>query len=273
MAAVVACAACRADATVAVDVARNGSGAVRVTVVLDRAAAAELGDPAAVPLDDLRARGWEVAPVAADPSTGAVTFRALHRFRSPGEVPGLLEQVGGRNGVFRSTSLEVDAGPLGTDYRFATRVVLSGEPAQFSDPALTEVLGGLALGRTPEELAALAMPPGSGVGLRLEVRLPPGRSGSWEFPVTGGTLTDERVGLSSSVPNTATRQQLLGAGGLLLLALLALTVGLVRRRRGRRRAAAEIAAEAVAGPTVAPTPDPTAAGSGDGIGSGVTPGP
>lgn len=236
MAAVVACAACRADATVAVDVARNGSGTVTLTVVLDRAAAVELGDPAAVPLDDLRARDWRVTPPATDPGTGAVTFRAVHPFRSPDEVPALLEQIGGRNGVFRSTSLVVDAGPLGTDYRFRTRVVLSGDPAQFSDADLTKVLGDLPLGRTPAELAALAAPAGSGVGLRLEVRLPPGRTEAREYPVTGGAPTDERFALSSSVPNTGTRQQLLAAAGLLVLALVALVIGLVRRRRGRRNA-------------------------------------
>ena len=60
----VALAGCRVDARLAVDRSADGSGTVRLTVVLDEGALSALGgfDEArdGVRLDDLRAAGWSV---------------------------------------------------------------------------------------------------------------------------------------------------------------------------------------------------------------------
>lgn len=55
-------AGCRIEPRVDIDVAPDGSGIVRVRVRLDAAAAAEIGDPSLVRLDDIRAGGWDARP-------------------------------------------------------------------------------------------------------------------------------------------------------------------------------------------------------------------
>jgi hypothetical protein len=246
-------AGCRLDAQVGVVVDDDGSGTVTVAVELDPQAAAELGDPAAVVTADLEQAGWVVEDPAGDgggeggEQGGAVRFVVRRSFGSPEDLPAVLDEVGGRDGVFRDVSLTVEGGVDRTTYRFGARVVLSGRPEQFSDPELDAALGNLPLGRTPEELAVLGADDPAAATLRLEVRLPGGEpdtdgevrdgAATWSFPLTGGEPTDQEVGSVSEVLDGRTRA-LLGAGVLCAaLAVVAVVVGLVRRRSSRSRSA------------------------------------
>jgi hypothetical protein len=237
---VVVLAGCRTTARVGVDVRPDGSGTVTVSVVLDAQAAAQLGDPSrTVPLGDLATAGWKVAAAAKDGD--GLCFSGTRAFTSPRQLPAVLAEVGGTDGVFRDVRLAVDDGTFGTSYSFRARVVLSGDPSQFSDADLTKTVGGFALGRTPEELTASGATAPGAATLVVSVELPgdaPETNGTvrggraeWSFPVSGGTATDARLRSASSDTDPQVIVLAAVGAGLLVLALVVLVVGLVRTRR------------------------------------------
>lgn len=231
--------ACRVDGEVAVVVEPDGSGVVTVTMRLDDEAARRLGDPAtALRTEDLVAAGWIVEePAVAD---GGVVLRTRRSFASPEDLPGVLDEIGGVDGVFRDVRLEIDDGFARTEYAFSARVELTGSPEQFGDAALTDALGRLPLARTPEELVFSGAADPSAMTLEVAVELPGGdpdtngdvRDGAavWSFPVTGGEPTSAELSSTATVESGTTRiMVLVGVGGLLVAAGLA-AVGLLRRR-------------------------------------------
>jgi hypothetical protein len=231
---------CRTDVGVAVAVRPDGSGTVTVTVTLDREAAAQLGDPASVSVADLRLAGWRVDdPVRA--ADGGLRFRAVRPFGSPAQLEKVLTEVGGSDGVFRKVDLSIDDGLAATSYRFRGGLELSGDPAQFSDPELTKVLGGLPLGRTPEELRALGADRAAAGRLTVSVDLPGGspdtngtvRAGRavWAYPLTGGRATSTVLRSEASATDGRTVTLVVVGVGLLLVAVVLVVVGLVRTRR------------------------------------------
>ncbi len=232
--------ACQVTADVLVDVDEDGSGQVVVTVRLDAEAARRLGDPAtALRTEDLVAAGWtlEAPDVAGD---GAVVIRAVRGFASPQDLPAVLDEVGGADGVFRDVSLGVADGFASTDYSFDAQVELTGSPEQFGDDALTAALGGLPLARTPEELALEGGSDPDAMTLRVSVDLPGGDPGTdgrvedgvatWSFPVTGGEPTSAPIASTSTVDQPVPRGLLVAASALLVAALGLGAFGLVRRR-------------------------------------------
>lgn len=231
--------ACRVDGEVAVVVEPDGSGVVTVTVRLDDEAASRLGDPTtALRTEDLVAAGWTVEePAVADEG---VVLRTRRSFASPEDLPGVLDEIGGVDGVFRDVRLEIDDGFARTEYAFSARVELTGSPEQFGDAALTDALGGLPLARTPEELVFSGAADPSAMTLEVAVELPGGdpdtngdvRDGAavWSFALTGGEPTSAELSSTATVESGATRiMVLVGVGGLLVAAGLA-AVGLLRRR-------------------------------------------
>lgn len=239
-ASVVLLGACEVRTDVAVRVDEDGSGTVVVTVVMDAEAAARLGDPAtALRTDDLAAAGWTLDEPGTDDG-GTLTLRATRSFASPAELPGVLDEVGGVDGVFRGTELSVGDGFNTTTYTFGTEVELTGNPEQFGDELLTSSLGGLALGRTPEELAFEGAADPSTATLRVLVELPggaPGTNGTvegdravWEFPMTGGEPTAAQLASESSLGGSSTLVLFVLGGVALLVAVGLAVVGLLRRR-------------------------------------------
>lgn len=231
--------ACRVDGEVAVVVEPDGSGVVTVMVRLDAEAARRLGDPAtALRTEDLVAAGWTVEEPAV--AEEGVVLRTRRSFASPEDLPGVLDEIGGVDGVFRDVRLAIDDGFARTEYAFSARVELTGSPEQFGDAALTEALGGLPLARTPEELVFSGAADPSAMTLDVAVELPGGapdtngdvRDGAavWSFPVTGGEPTSAELSSTATVESGTTRLMVLvGVGGLLVAAGLA-AVGLLRRR-------------------------------------------
>ncbi len=217
--------ACEVDAVVAVDVEEDGSGVVSVEVLLDAAAAAGLGDPGAVRVDDLRAAGWRVDDPA-EREGGGVRLAADREFASPDQLADVLAEVGGPDALFSGVRLDIDDGFATTNYDFAATLVTTGSLEQFSDPELAAALGGLPLGRTPEELAAASGEAGS-VELEVRVALPGGvpetdgtlaeGAAAWRVDLTGGSA--ETVELSSSSVVRSQRTTGLLALGSVLVAL------------------------------------------------------
>jgi len=233
-------AACRVDGEVAVRVEPDGSGAVVVTVRLDEEAARRLGDPAtALRTDDLVAAGWTVEDSAA--VDGGLVLRGRRTFASPEDLPGVLDEVGGVDGVFRDVRLEITDGFASTRYGFSAEVELTGSPEQFGDEALTATLGGLPLALSPEELAFSGAADPEAMTLEIAVELPGGepetngevRDGAavWSFPLTGGEATSASLRSSSTVSSGAPRLLVAGSAAALLVAAVLGVVGLVRRRQ------------------------------------------
>ena len=191
-------AACQATATVAVDVQPGGAGTVTVTVRLDKEATTRLGDPkAALSTTDLTTAGWKVA----DPVTkaGQVTFKVVRPFGSPAELATVLDEVGGKGGVFRGTRLTVGNSFASTTYDFRTTVHLTGSLDQLSDPGVSAALGNLPLGRTAEELAAEGATAKGAATLTLDVDLPGAEAATWTRSASGGTPSTVVAQTSSRV--------------------------------------------------------------------------
>ncbi|MEI2697268.1 MAG: hypothetical protein V9E94_02580 [Microthrixaceae bacterium] len=231
--------ACEVRGEVAVEVEEDGSGVVVVTVRLDPEAARRLGDPGtALQMADLVEAGWKLdTPLASD---SGLELRAERPFASPEDLAPVLDEIGGKDGVFREVGLTVDDGLGSTTYDFSAQVELTGNPEQFGDEALTDVLEGLPLARTPEELALEgAADPGAMV-LDVVVELPGGEpetngevfdgASRWSFPLSGGEPTSEQLTAVSSTSSGRTR--LLGALGALCIvsAAVLVVIGMVRRR-------------------------------------------
>ena len=259
---VVVSSACRTTVTVDIDVAENGSGTVTVTADLDTEASNQLGDPSKVSFADLEAAGWTVdAP--ADLDDGGVRFRVVRRFDSADQLPTVLDEVGGTDGVFRDVSLSLTDSFARSSSAFDARVELTGTVDQFTDDELTAALGGLPFGRTPEELEALgANATGSGV-LDVSVALPggtPGTNGTvdgdratWSFPLTGGPPTSEDLQAETTTTDVTTLALVAGGALAVLLGLVALVIGLLRRRR-RPDPPPEVVSPAGTGDDVTPGP-------------------
>ena len=190
---------CRADARVAVRVRPDGAGTVTVSVALDTAAVRALGDPVtALRTKDLTDAGWTVP--APRRRGGGVQLRAVRPFRSPGELAAVLDEVGGRGGVFRGTALTVGDSVASTVYAFRTTVHLDGSLEQFSDATARKVLGGLPLGWTAEELEAAGATRPDAATLTLDVSLPGAeRPAQWRRPATGGSPSTVEARTSSRV--------------------------------------------------------------------------
>ncbi|MHB8466631.1 MAG: hypothetical protein ACYDH6_07580 [Acidimicrobiales bacterium] len=137
-------AACEATARVTVSTTSAGRGVIAVSLILDREAAARVGDVGAgLRVDDLRRAGWVVDPLVTAPD-GSVTATVHHAFA----------------GTFR-TSL----GPIGLDVHRHRGLVSSGEQVTgtvdlrdgldaFSDPSLARALGTSSLAGFVQRLQA-----------------------------------------------------------------------------------------------------------------------
>jgi hypothetical protein len=122
--------ACRIDARVNVQVKEDGTGSVRVRVVLDPEAvhAAEAGGTTLadrVRLGDLPAAGWTVVPWARRPDGGAA-LELRHPFSSPGELTTVMKDLNGANGPLRSVRLLRSSDPVRTKFHVRALADLAG---------------------------------------------------------------------------------------------------------------------------------------------------
>ncbi len=227
-------------AEVDIRVSEDGSGTVVVSVTLDREAAGRLGDPAtALRLDDLRQAGWQVdEPAAAD--GGGLMIAGRREFASADQLDAVLDEIGGTDGIFRSTELGISDGFSSTTYDFTTTVELSGSLEQFSDADLAAALEGLPLARSAEELAAEGATEGDAATLDVTVDLPGGEpetngeavdgASTWSFSASGGEAVSEELRATSTRSGAPVVLYVAIAALAALGAIAALVVGLVARR-------------------------------------------
>ncbi len=124
-------AACRASAQVAVNITNKGTGVITVTLALDQAAAARIGDVrAALRTADLEHAGWVLDP----PQPTAASIH--HNFSSVAEANSLLATLGPvqmhlhRHRSFLTTNVSGDGA-----------VDLRNGLDAFADPSLAQALG------------------------------------------------------------------------------------------------------------------------------------
>lgn len=239
---VVVAAGCEMTAKVAIDVEEDGSGTVVVTAILDRDAAARLGDPAtALRLDDLRQAGWRIDdPAQVD--GGGLRLVGSRDFASPEQLPGVLDEIGGADGVFRGAELTIADGFSATTYDFTTSVELTGSLEQFSDPDLAAALGGLPLARSPEELAVEGANDPAAARLDVVVDLPGGTpetngevrddTSTWSFSASSGEPTSEELRSTASTSGGSTMLWV-GVAAVAAIAAIALLIMGLLARRGR----------------------------------------
>jgi hypothetical protein len=209
---------CRLSADVLVRVDPDGSGEVTVTLDLDREAAERLGPADQLDVEDLELRGWRVdAPVIGD---DGLTVVARRPFAAPEDLAPLLEDITGPDGPLGDVQLRVESSQLGTEYQLAGALTSTGDPAVVSDPELTALLGGLPLGRTPEELAAVGADRPDAATLTLRVVLPGADEAQWSVPLTGGQPASVVVDESSNVLSASRIVGLLAVVGLLVAAVV-----------------------------------------------------
>jgi hypothetical protein len=235
---VVACvllAGCKVDTTLTIDVHDDGSGSVRVRVVLDadavqnaQAGGGMLEDR--VRLGDLQAAGWTVAPWRRAPD-GTATVSLGKSFANAGDLARVIAELSGKDGPLRGVTLERDRGFLSTEYKIKGDADLSRLTAGIADdPEVAAQLTGqrVDLAQIDQRLARQIND-----AFRLRIR----------FVFPGGEVTEARpepgkkVSLATSTSQFDTTRALLLAGAVALgvLGLVLLVRGELRgRRRGRR---------------------------------------
>lgn len=226
-------AGCRTVVTVDVQGEEDGSGEVTVTAELDAEAVTAVGGAEKIVLSDLAEAGWDVAEPGTDDS-GALTLEATRSFTDGEELADVLDEIGGNAGgvpegapVFTDTAYEISDGFGSMGYEMTAVVSVTGDLSQFSDPALAEVLGGLPVGLTPEELAALgATEPGAGE-LVVRLAVPGGGSDEVSLDLTGAEPVEAVAQAEGSVPEPAVLALAIGGAVALLVGLVLLL------RRGR----------------------------------------
>jgi hypothetical protein len=240
-----ALAACRIDTEVAIDVREDGSGTVTMTVRFDGDAVARVPDLATDTLrtDDLVEAGWVVS--RSDAGDAGVTYRATKAFAGPDQLPVVLAELTGPDGVLRDVELVRERSFAETTWRFTATADLSRGIEAFSDPELAALLAGAPFGRDPAALAReLGGPPESFVDVRLLLALPHDlRAGAgdterqdtalWELPLGGASRSLQAE--SHDVTWTA-RLWAIGAGASGFAFVVLMGVRGLRRRRAILRA-------------------------------------
>ena len=231
---------CACQATVRVGVApkANGSGDLSVALVLDRQAAAAVGDlTTAVPTADLGKAGWVIDKPVATPGGGA-TETAHHPFRTAAEANALLAGLagGGAKTPFPIT-LSHRSATLASHVDVAGAVDLSGGVDAFADDKLRQALGASSLAAALDQArqTGVAVPQ---ITAELVATMPGHPTHVAGGKVRGDTVTWDvplgqrmAIGATAKVTDTFAEKWLLVAGGFVVAFLLVMAVQFSRRNR------------------------------------------
>lgn len=217
---------CRVDQTISLEVNRNGTGKVVVTVVADKAildAAPQLA--ADIRFDDLATAGWDVeGPTNTD--DGGLSIVLSRSFKDPTQATLILGQVNGPRGPLQEAVLTRSGKDTNSVWTLAGRLEVNGGLQAFIDDAAFELLGGAPYAPDLEE-ANLDI--GAALGLTFTVLLP------GEVETTTGVQKDgqvtwlvpmdgSRVDIGTSSTNVDVVSSVAGVGRVLVLAILTLWV-------------------------------------------------
>jgi len=226
-------AACQVDIEVGIGFNEDGSGLVTVDVALDQEAVALAPDITSLLLiDDIEdpASGWSYNDPRID-EQGRTSFSASKPFGSPEQLESVLAEIFGSEEVFRDFTFERATSFAQTDYRVTGVVDLSGGLDLFTDPRLTERLGGEPFGQPiPNVEDALA-----GVAVRLVLDLPVGAEQEETLELGQGAVSIEMTAQEESGTAVTLRWVAWAAFALLGLSVLIAIAGYLLDRRNRSR--------------------------------------
>ena len=233
MALVLGLTACQVDIEVGIGFNEDGSGLVTVDVALDQEAVALAPDiTSLVLIDDIEdpASGWSYNDPRID-DQGRTSFSASKPFGSPEQLESVLAEIFGSEEVFRDFTFERATSFAQTDYRVTGVVDLSGGLDLFTDPRLTERLGGEPLGEPIPNLEdALA-----GVTVQLVLDLPVGAEQEETLELGQGAVSIEMTAQEESGTAVTLRWVAWAAFALLGLSVLIAVAGYLLDRRNRSR--------------------------------------
>jgi uncharacterized protein len=233
--------ACQVRTTVAIDVAKDGSGTVTVAMGLDADALGRVPDlnddgrsttadlTGLVRTDDLAAAGWHVTGPAGSADDGFVWIRATKPFGTPEEAGQVLAEVAGGDGPLRDLRVDRHDSFGRTRFTFEGTADLSGGLEAFGDEGLAAALEGEVLGQDPSALETeLGQPLSEMFSLEVSADLPGDSKAAW-MPQLGGEPVD--LAATGTVRDwwVLALTAVAVACGLALVAVVA--VGLIRRRR------------------------------------------
>jgi len=229
-------AGCKVDATVTVDVHRDGSGTVTVDVHLDPAAvqAMESGGGKLedrVRLGDLAKADWKVGTWQRA-EDGSAQIQLSKSFTSPDQVAGIVGEINGANGPLRDFTATRDRGVLGTDYSVKGAIDLGAIGTGVTgDADLVAALTNqqVDVGQIDQSLLQQLH---DALSVQVVVNLPDGST------TTVSGVPGQRVEVDASHSARDTRRLVLFAValGLVVLALVVWFGGRGSRRRARARA-------------------------------------
>lgn len=215
---------CRVEQTISLEVERNGTGRVVVTVTADKAILDEVPNLAAdIRTDDLVSAGWQVdGPTPTD--DGGLSMVLTRRFDNPTEATLILAQVNSARGPLQEVALTRSGADNNSLWTLAGRLEVNGGLQAFIDDAALELLGAAPYAA---EIQEAGVDLGAAVGLNFTVSLPGEidattgvqRDGAvtWLVPMDGS-----RVDIATTSTNVDVVASVAGFGRGLVLALFVL---------------------------------------------------
>ena len=248
--------ACQVDVEVGIGFNEDGSGVVTVDVALDQEAVAlNPGITSLLLTEDIEdpASGWSYNDPRID-DQGRTSFSASKPFGSPQQLESVLAEISDSDDVFRDFTFERTTSFAQTDYRVTGVVDLSGGKDLFTDPELTERLGGEPFGQPISDLeAALA-----GVTVVLVLALPVGAEQQEVLELGQGAVSIEVTAQEESGTAATLRWVAWAAFALVGLSVLIAVAGFLLERRARDRSTnptiSQESLARVAGPAAAQPP-------------------
>lgn len=226
--------ACQVDIEVGIGFNENGSGVVTVDVALDEAAMALNPDITSLLLtEDIEdpASGWSYNEPRID-DQGRTSFSASKPFSSPEQLESVLAEIFNSDDVFRDFTFERDTSFAKVDYRVSGVVDLSDGLDLFTDPELTERLGGEPFGEPTGDLESAL----EGVALRVVLDLPVGPEREEVLQFGGDRATRlEMTAQDESGTAVTLRWVAWAAFALVGLSVLIAVAGYLLERRARDR--------------------------------------
>lgn len=227
--------ACRIDASVEVVVGDDGAGQVRVNAAFDDEALTRAGD---LRLDDVRAAGWTVTGPQKEPdrdTAGLWWIRATKDFTGGEQFTAIMTEINGPNGIFRDFRLARSKSFAKVTYTVTGTIDAARGIESFSDPEVTQLLGGDPLGRPNADVVrdsadaslvfAVVLPDNAkGAADRID-----GRRAEWDVAL-GRASTP--VAVHSDDVQGAARRWVAVAVVLAVAAIAVAALGFVRRGAG-----------------------------------------
>lgn len=225
--------ACQVEIEVGIGFNEDGSGVVTVDVALDQEAVALAPDITNLLLtDDIEDpdSGWSYNDPRID-EQGRTSFSASKPFGSPDQLESVLAEIFGSDDVFRDFTFERSTSFAQTDYRVTGVVDLSDGVDLFTDPELTQRLGGEPFGQPISDVGGLL----DGVTVQLVLDLPVGAEQEETVEVGQGAVSIEITAQEESGTAVTLRWVAWAAFVLVGLAVLIAVAGFLLERRARDR--------------------------------------